>query len=233
MRPDAEYRIRTKGVQGVFGHDLEALTVMQAVLDFMEGITLPYGTDEEQGSIRGVVKTLAEGTVGVRRFVDLIVNPRLAELLWKRGPRPLVMLVNKTAMFSWRGSELGYLPAAQLSLELLFRQNLPKSRGRTVVTPTGEGIARRTLLYRFGLTQERPAIIKPRFDRLLGRLQDAGVLESVAVDGRERNEWLDTRLFLTADRAYEDAYRSPALRRKRTGLEKSIRRLVWSRSASA
>lgn len=233
MRPDQESRIRTKGVQGIFGHGLEALAVMRGVLDFMEGITLPYGTDAEQGCIRGIVKTLAEGTVGPRRFTDLIVNPRLVELLCARGARPLVMLVNRKAMFCWRGSELGYLPAAQLSLELLFRQNLPRSGGRTVVTPEGDGVTRRTLLHRFGLTQERPAIIKSRFDRLLGRLQDAGVLEGVAVDGRERSQWLDTKLFLTSDRSYEDAYRSPALRRKRASLEQGITRLIWSRSGAA
>ena len=209
MRPDekSRQRIAAKGTSGLFGSNLKTSEVFHGFFAAAAAMHFPDPRDRGH-TIAGLITITGYGTeAGRSDYVQVALNPDLFDLMV--GRKPMYMITNAEAMLSYREQELSYLPASQFGLELLARQNLYDRNTSTLCNPKGDGIAVATFMSKFGLVKgprEAPSTVKDRVYRILDTLRGRGVVERFKRDGRERDDWQETKLFVTMSDDYWTGY---------------------------
>lgn len=194
MRPGQIARFRDKGRGAAFGHAYRPLDVFHAVLGVLARLTYESGVKVSPklkpywSEVKGFYLISGSGEDRRGHYTQVILNPNLHQFIVGEGGLPF-MMTNTKAMFEHPPESLDYGPAAQLALEQLARTNLYKRKTSVLSDPQGGGFTRLKIANRFGLLQgasEGAKDLMKRLNRTLDSLGNAGVIENVKLDGRDK-----------------------------------------------
>lgn len=163
------------------------------------------------------------------RWAELYVNPSLEKYLFSNSD-PMVMAINKDAMFSYSGVQLHTAPAFQFELELLARQNAylrPKDKEIQLKTIGGDGFKLATYAHKAGLYptaggRRGNQNLADKTLKLLDLMQSRGVISEYKQQGRSEANPLETKYIVTMGDGYAPVYQ---LSRARTHLKSSEKNL--------
>lgn len=220
IRPTHDFA--SKGLAGCFGRKIAPRELFWNTLRVLE---LLAWEGQDGRLITGYISILDE----LPSSATVILNP----IIWNccpGGDRPMYMITNKQVLFSYRSKELHKLPALQFYLELMARIIIRKSQRPHLMTQDGSGFKLETLLWNVGISPLR-AIDKRRTPRelqslaegMFRRLVEKGILAGFEVDGRVRENVLETKYFFTMDSSYLAAYTLFQDQDRLRGVEKSQR----------
>jgi hypothetical protein len=215
LPPTRVERVKTKGLErGIIGpKDMDAETLFFAFSHVLDNLRL-YRKDADGRETIMTAARMMNWEKNPRRpldsWIEWTVNPSFLEYI--TGDRPMFMVNNTKALFSYSKHETYFSPLAQLDLELLLRTQFfkPYNKRQSVISAdNGGGIKLTRLAYRWGINRgqnETRKDIVNRLNRILDNLQSEGVIINLERDGAERPNPLDTAYVIHMNPAYAERY---------------------------